>query len=256
MKIEILFPEVCNLFGDSGNIRFLKASLPEAEFIETPLCGTPRFVSEKVDLIYMGGMTENTQARVIEKLAPLKEAIAREVESGTVFLCTGNAMEVFGDRIENEDGTALHGLGLFRMRAVRRMNARHNSAYLGEVEGIRVMGFKTQFTMAYDVNEEQNGLFRTVKGVGLNRDSAFEGVRVNNFFGTYLVGPLLVLNPPFTRYLLTLIGEKNPQLAFDSDVQAAYDCRLKEFENPAAVMEKSANDNSIPLPAFLRRKKK
>lgn len=256
MKIEFLFPEVCNLYGDSGNMRYLKASLPEAEFIVTPLYGTPRFVTEKVDLVYMGGMTENTQARVIEKLRPYKDAIAREVEAGTVFLCTGNAMEVFGDWIENEDGSRIPALGLFRMRAKRCMTARHNSAYLGEVDGIRVMGFKTQFTMAYDVQEDTEGLFRTVKGVGLNRDSAVEGIRVHNFFGTYLVGPLLVLNPPFTKYLLRLIGAADPHLAFEADAQAAYDCRLAEFENPAAVMEKSANDNSIPLPAFLRRKKK
>ncbi|MBQ2667456.1 MAG: hypothetical protein IJF56_02370 [Clostridia bacterium] len=256
MKIEFLFPEVCNLYGDSGNMRYLKASLPEAVFIETPLCGTPRFTEEKVDLVYMGGMTENTQARVIEKLRPLKDAILREIEAGTVFLCTGNAMEVFGDYIENEDGSRVPALGIFRMHAKRNMTARHNSAYLGEVDGIRVMGFKTQFTMAYDVPEDTQGLFRTVKGVGLNRASTHEGVRVHNFFGTYLVGPLLVLNPPFTRYLLEKAGAQNVELAFAADAQAAYDCRLAEFENPAAVMEKSANDNSIPLPAFLRRKKK
>lgn len=34
MKIEILFPEYCNLFGDLGNMMYLKACMPEAEFIE------------------------------------------------------------------------------------------------------------------------------------------------------------------------------------------------------------------------------
>ena len=36
MKIEILFPEFCNLFGDMSNMRYLKKCLPCAEFIETP----------------------------------------------------------------------------------------------------------------------------------------------------------------------------------------------------------------------------
>ena len=31
MKIEILFPEYCNLFGDYGNMMYLKACLPDAE---------------------------------------------------------------------------------------------------------------------------------------------------------------------------------------------------------------------------------
>ena len=30
MKIEILFPEYCNLFGDLGNMMYLKACMPEA----------------------------------------------------------------------------------------------------------------------------------------------------------------------------------------------------------------------------------
>ena len=31
MKIEVLFPELCNLYGDNGNIQYLAASMPEAE---------------------------------------------------------------------------------------------------------------------------------------------------------------------------------------------------------------------------------
>ena len=36
MKIEILFGEVCGLYGDAQNAAYLKATLPEATFIETP----------------------------------------------------------------------------------------------------------------------------------------------------------------------------------------------------------------------------
>lgn len=254
MKVEILFSEVCNLFGDMGNIRYLEQSLPEASFIRTPLCGDPLFVREKVNMVYMGAMTEGTQERVIQKLRPHRDAILREIEAGTVFLCTGNAFEVFGDYIENEDGSRIEGLGIYRLRAKRDRNHRHNSAFLGELNGEKVMGFKTQFTMAYDV-PDSTGLFKVVKGVGLNRNAAFEGVRVNNFFGTYLLGPLLVLNPPFTRYLLRLMGAEKPTLAFESEAQQAYDCRLAEFEDVNAIMEKGANDNSIPLPSFLRKRK-
>ena len=74
---------------------------------------------------------------------------------------------------------------------------RHNSIFLGEFEGRPVMGFKSQFTMVYPKGEVQ-GLFTVTKGVGLNKKCPFEGVRRNHFFGTYLLGPLLVNNPPFT----------------------------------------------------------
>ena len=41
MKIEILYPEMSNIYGDYGNIMFLKKCLPEAEFIETSLHTEP-----------------------------------------------------------------------------------------------------------------------------------------------------------------------------------------------------------------------
>ena len=53
MKIEILYPEVGNLFGDSqtraGPARL---SLPEAELIETDLTARPAFADTDVDMIH------------------------------------------------------------------------------------------------------------------------------------------------------------------------------------------------------------
>ena len=56
MVIEYLYPEIANLFGDSANFKYLKQSLPEAEFVETALNDTPAFATRHVDLIYMGPM--------------------------------------------------------------------------------------------------------------------------------------------------------------------------------------------------------
>ena len=60
---------------------------------------------EKMNLVYMGPMTERMQEQVIRKLMPLKEKIQKAIDDGTVFLFTGNALEIFGDYIENEDGS-------------------------------------------------------------------------------------------------------------------------------------------------------
>ena len=228
MKIEILFPEFCNLFGDTYNMIYLEKTLPDAEFIRTPIGGAVRFTEEPVDLVYMGPMTERMQERVIEKLRPLKAKIQAAIDRGTVFLFTGNALEVFGDYIENEDGSRIECLGLYRLFAKRDMMHRHNSDFEGTFEGETVMGFKTQFTMAY-TPDESLGLFKKVKGVGLNRKAAWEGIRLHNFFGTYLVGPILVMNPPFTKYLLCLLGAGDVPLAFEKENMEAYAQRKKDF---------------------------
>lgn len=228
MRIEILFPEFCNLFGDTYNMIYLEKTLPDAEFIRTPIGGAVHFTEEPVDLVYMGPMTERMQERVIEKLRPLKAKIQAAIDRGTVFLFTGNALEVFGDYIENEDGSRIECLGLYRLFAKRDMMHRHNSDFEGTFEGETVMGFKTQFTMAY-TPDESLGLFKKVKGVGLNRKAAWEGIRLHNFFGTYLVGPILVMNPPFTKYLLRLLGAGDVPLAFEKENMEAYAQRKKDF---------------------------
>ena len=47
MKIEVLFPEFCNLFGDAYNMVYLEKTLPEAEFIRTKFSDDVRFTEEK-----------------------------------------------------------------------------------------------------------------------------------------------------------------------------------------------------------------
>lgn len=229
MKIESLFPEVCNLFGDLSNIEYLKKCLPDAEFIDSRMTDEPVFVSEDVSLIYMGPMTENTQKKVVEKLRPYTQRINQLIQKGTVFLMTGNALEIFGDYIKNEDGSKIPCLGIFKLYAERDMMHRHNSNFMGSYEDCTILGFKTQFTMAYPENEDE-GFIRVIKGVGLNKKCSFEGIHRNNFFGTYLTGPLLIMNPPFMRKLLALLGSGNLPLAFESAVCDAYDKKLADFK--------------------------
>lgn len=227
MKIEILFPEFCNLYGDMFNMKYLKKCLPEAEFIETALEEEPTFVKENVNLIYLGPMTEKTQEKVISKLLPYKERIIDLIEKNTVFLFTGNAVEVLGKYIENEDGTRIEGLGIFDVYAKRDMFHRHNSFLIGKYEDIEVIGFKSQFTMLYGDNTNM-AFLEVEKGIGINKESKLEGIKKNNFIGTYLIGPLLILNPLFTKKILEMLGVEN-RVALEEETMAAYEERIKEF---------------------------
>lgn len=227
--VEILFPEFCNLYGDISNIKYLKKCIPEANFIETSFCDEPAFVSKEVNLIYMGPMTEKMQEKVIKKLKPYKEKIEELIEKNVVFLITGNALEIFGKYIENEDGSKIEGLNIFDIYAKRNMLKRHNSIFVGKYEDIEVVGFKSQFTFAYGDNE-QNYFAKVEKGIGLNPESTLEGIQKNNFIATYLIGPILILNPKFTKKILEKMGVENINIAFEEDVQKAYEQRLKELK--------------------------
>lgn len=229
LKIEVLFPEFCNLYGDISNIKYLKKCLPNAKFYETAFDEELIFTKEKVNFIYLGPMTEKMQEKVINKLKPYKERIKELIDENVVFLVTGNAVEIFGKYIENEDGTKIEALDIFNIYAKRDMLHRHNSIFIGNWEDIKVVGFKSQFTFAYGNNE--NDYFAKVeKGIGLNKESKLEGIQKNNFIGTYLLGPILILNPMFTKKIIEKMGIEDVKLAFEEDTIAAYNQRLSEFE--------------------------
>lgn len=231
MKIEVLFPEICNLYGDLMNIEYLRRSCDEIEVVNTGLKDEPLFLTEKPDMIYMGTMSESAQELVIKKLMPYKNRIMQLIAENAVFLITGNALEVFGKTIENEDGTKIDGLGVFGFTAKRRMMARYNSLYLGTFGDVDIVGFKSQFTFAYGADEDKY-LFKTVRGDGMNKETKAEGLRYNNFMATYIIGPLTVLNPPFASYLLMLMGAENCDVAYHDAAYEVYNSRVKEYKDP------------------------
>ena len=91
MKIEILYPEVANLYGESANVKYLKKCLPNATFIETSLNNKPEFISSKIDLVYIGATSEFHQELIIEKLMPYKDDIKNKIEENQLILATGNS---------------------------------------------------------------------------------------------------------------------------------------------------------------------
>ena len=238
IKIEYLFPEITNLYGDLFNMKYfemcLKENTEDYEIIYTSLTNKPKFLDEDINMIYMGSMSEKSQEIVIERLKPYKEELRKLIDTGVVFLLTGNALEVLGKYIENEDGSKIEGLDLIDTFAKRDMMHRFNTLFLGTFldennSEIEVMGHKATFSLSYG-NNEKNYLFKSVKGSGINKDSAFEGLRIKNFMGTYLIGPLLVINPEYTKYILRLLEIKNPKISFEKESNICFKQRLEEFK--------------------------
>lgn len=256
-KIEVLYPEICNLHGDLANIRYLKecikASGEDVEIIETSLFDEPEFVKGKPDLIFIGTMSERSQEITMEKLSPYLEKLLEQIESGTLVYASGNALEIFGDHIKCEDGENIKCLQVFNTFAIRKMYNRFNSLYWGKYildetaetvgnKQIEVVGFKSQFTHSYADGEVKyckgkadvacGPLFQTERGPGLNPDVKGEGIRYKNFMGTYVLGPFMILNPYFTIELMKKMGVQNPKLAYEKAAVESYEVRLAEFKEP------------------------
>lgn len=124
MKIEVLFPEICNLYGDLANVTYLSRCIPEAEIVNTSLKDEPLFAKEKPDLIYMGTTTEKGQMLAIEALSKYSDVIRERIGQGTAFLVTGNAGEIFAREIIEEDKKVCDGLGILDFSARRKARKR------------------------------------------------------------------------------------------------------------------------------------
>ena len=230
--VEVLYPEFCNLFGDSSNIRYLKKCIPDAEFIYTAFTEEPYFVKNKPDLIYMGAMTEKKQEMAAAKLLPYKDRLKELIDAETPVLFTSNATELLGNYIETDDGRKIPCLSIYDFSAKRDTMHRINGLVRGHAGELEIIGFRTQFTTATPLPAEQS--FITVdRGMGMNKEANVEGIHDKKLYATYLVGPFLALNPDFTeRFLREDLGIENAEAAYNSLVKKAYKRRVKEFHNP------------------------
>ena len=231
MVVEILFNEVCNLYGDGQNVTYLKQTLKDAQFIETALTDTPYFVDNTPDMIYIGSMSEAMQRRVIEKLMPYRDRLSSLVEQNVPILATGNAGEIFMDPIEYvTEKKQVSGLGVLNFSVKTNWFNRYNSKVLGEFEDMQIVGFRSQFSFIYGDNA--NCFFvKCIRGDGINKSTKLEGIRKNNLICTQILGPILPLNPLFCEYFVALAGVNVPAAHKDA-AMAAYAQRVKEFSDP------------------------
>ena len=236
LTIEALYPEIANLHGDNANVTYLSQCRPDAKIVRTSLTETPAFVTEAVDLVYLGPMTESGQLKAIEHLRPHRDRVEELIAAGTTFLFTHNALEVLGNRIKNvEMDYDVAAVGVFELETTVRMFGRYNGKVMGTLAEVGaehpIVGYKSQFSMV-DAPESLEGFLTAERGIGRNTTTATEGVRRNNFIGTSLLGPILITNPHFTRALLTQLDpDSEPTLAHESFALEAYNARLRDFRD-------------------------
>ena len=227
---ESLYPEFSNQAGDNGNMMYLKACFPQAQIVETDYLSEPIFVQQDVDLLYVGNMTEAQQEKTLEKLLPHADRLREMMESGTTMLFTGSAAELLGSYIERPDGRKIKALGLLDFYTRDMTPERYRDVFMGyTAEGKEIIGFKVQFSQAFGSNEK-NYFCKVHNGFGLNNDAKYEGYREHNCIATWVIGPLLPLNPALVEELIDRFGEG--ELAYKDAAYAAHNRHVEQFKNP------------------------
>lgn len=246
MNIEYLFPEISGIFGDYANVKIIEKSVPNTNIYYTNLNDTPKFIfDDDIDLVYMGSMTERSQLIVIERLRKYADEISNKIEAGQNFFVTGNAVDVFckkivdvGDFQLDEIGSPqVDCLGIFPIEIKRDMINRWSSLWVGDYNGIKLTGLKSQFTTA-DYVEDIMPLFRTIRGSGMtdSGDTTREGIKYKGFRATYCLGPILIMNPIYLKTLIKEVGYEVDKTFAEDDFCEAYELRLVEYMNPKLKM--------------------
>ena len=200
MKITIgyLYNDLLNLYGDEGNIKALKYHLEEQDVKVEIKCMT--IGDEKnfddVDFLYIGCGTEHNILTALDDLKKDKDRIEKYLKDGKILLSTGNSVELFGNYlIINKKIKALGIMDYVCMHQDRIVKDVKVKTDLVEDE---IIGF-----------ENHNG-----KNISSNDDIFNEGT----FYGTYIVGPILVRNPKLCSKLVhTLIDSKEKNFNYKEE---------------------------------------
>ncbi len=233
MKLSIchLYPDLLNLYGDTGNIVCLKRRL-EWRGIDCEITGvrsgeTTDF--SKYDLFFIGGGQDFEQEVL---LADLQRGKAKEilsaVEDEKTFLCICGGFQMMGQYYKTYTGEQCDFIGaldLYTVGSEERMIGNYMFRCGDESSGSTVVGFENHSGRTY-LGSGLSPLGEIMSGFGNNGEDKTEGARYKNVFGTYSHGPLLPKNPLLADFILeTALRRRYP----DAQLQLLDDT----FENAA-----------------------
>ena len=223
IKILHLYYDIMNMYGESANIRALKKAL-DFEGVTYKIDCKSLYDEINImsyDFIYMGTGLDESYPIVLEDLKKYKEDLSKYIDANKFILVTGNALDLFSD------------LKILKFKSVKEdFRIIGEQVYTTDLIKNYVIGFQNRDTVIKEYSE--TSLFKVTTGTGFAPNNKNEGIRKNNFYGTYLLGPLLIRNPYlleyFTKNLLKSKNIKYKAMSHDTAYQA-YDTYLKNFVN-------------------------
>lgn len=189
IRIAHLYYDLMNLYGERGNVLALSEALKRqgAKVMVDNVSKSSKIDFNKYDFIYIGCGTENSleiaRADILRYKTELKKVIKKKF-----IIATGNALSLFGTSINGREALDIFN---FKSKTVRNriVGEQVYKTYL--VDG-PIIAFQNR-SIINDINE--NHLFEVISGNADNQKSKYEGLHINNFYGTSSIGPLLIRNP-------------------------------------------------------------
>jgi CobQ-like glutamine amidotransferase family enzyme len=239
-KINILhlYYDLANLSGDSGNIKAITRILDEQKvpYNLDKLSLDDDIKFSKYDLVYLGHMNYEVQELIRKDLLKYKKDLLDAIENGLYFISTGNSYELFGKSINGKKALNLFGFESKQVTNIVSDEELQNLERLVSEAICYMKDFDYPIIGFYNHGNEHtnkdNILFNVKKGFASASLMTTEGVHKYHFYGTYLLGPLLVRNPYLLdKIMKDLLTDRNiPFKAKDSLDKIAYKEYLRNFK--------------------------
>lgn len=228
MKLNIchLYPDVLNLYGDTGNIICLKKRLEwrgiETEITLLPIGANADFT--QFDLFFIGGGQDFEQEVLLTDLHRGRDKeILAAVEDEKVFLCICGGYQMMGQYYLTHTGEQCDFIGAMNLHTVGsdvRMIGNYMFKCADHSGASTIVGFENHSGKTY-LGEGVSPLGAVLSGFGNNGEDLTEGARYKNVFGTYCHGPMLPKNPEFADLILqTALKRRYP----DAELPPLNDC--------------------------------
>ena len=190
IRVAHLYYDLMNLYGEIGNLKVIEYQLKKQKInvIIDRLSLDDKIEFEKYDLIYMGSGTKKSTLLVLEDLKKYKQQVKEYIENNKFMLVTGNSINVFSKKIGDTEALNIFDFNI----------SYSNARLVGDVILDNIIGFQNRDTL---IENNNNPIF----------NNSEIGIHYKNFYGTYIIGPLLIRNPNFSQKFIKnlIISKKN-----------------------------------------------
>lgn len=204
IKIAHLYPDLLNLYGDSGNVLCLQKRLMwrNIECKTDLLYADSYFDLNNYDIIFIGGGQDFEQRLVLKSLSKgVADNLHSAIENEVCVLAVCGGFQLLGKYYQTNKGDVLNFTGILDFYTVGKSKRLIGNYIFKTEEKIRIMGFENHSGRTY-LSKNLKPLGKVLMGCGNNGKDGTEGVRYKNTFGTYCHGPILPKNPDFVDLII------------------------------------------------------
>lgn len=204
LRIAHLYPDMLNLYGDSGNVLCLEKRLKWRNID----CNTYRINVGDVcdlsdyDIIFIGGGQDFEQSLVLQDLGKgMDVSLKKAVENDVVILAVCGGFQMLGKYYKTHTGDIMEFANILDFYTVGKEKRLIGNYAFKTAEKMEIIGFENHSGRTY-LGKGVKPFGKIIKGNGNNGRDRTEGVRYKNTFGTYCHGPILPKNSQFADMLI------------------------------------------------------